>query len=298
MPPEAVLSFSIVLALACAAARQESAPGSRPASAPALRATGDPKAVAFLADAAARRAPAGEPEIADISLDFEAVTNVEQHNEFKAEHRYLRPKRVRTHLHTSTSDVERGFDGSAFWLKKGDRVETLEGREYEKDRKEIEASIRFTENVLRLVSLRSLAEQLSDIGWIEPTAEDPRPGVRGNLASFVSIGAGEPAPAHVQLRFDPTTFDLVEVRATPFQARPSAAEEPPPPGDTFLLSDYEVVRGARFPRHIVAFTRSERRPEYEIAVTRVSWNDGLAPTSFSPASSGKPANEKKPSEKR
>jgi hypothetical protein len=281
---QGALSTSALLLLGCVVCRdkprfsQESAPASAAASRPA----GSYKARAFLLEAAARRAPAGEPDIQDITIEFEAETDLEEHHEFNAEHRYLRPSYVWTRLTTSTSDVVRGFDGKTHWIQDRGKVTRLEGREFARDRNEVESSIRFTQNLVRTLSLRALAEQLTDLATIAPTEKDPRPGVRGNLAEFVSIRSREARPTHLELRFDPKTLDLVEVRAIPFEVLPGSAPSSPRMTETIELSDYREVGGTRFPFRIVAYTLRRDRPEYNVAVKKVSWNAGMKPEAFAP----------------
>jgi hypothetical protein len=250
---------------------------SRPASGPAELA-----ARALLRDASARRAKSGEPKVSDLTIELDAETDVEQHNEFTASHLYLRPNKIRTKLKTGVTTILRGFDGSTYWLQKdGGKTQRLEGREFAKDRNEIETSIRFTENVLRLVFLATLEGELSDLQKIEPTAADPRPGVRGNHPAFLALRQSEPQRSTVELRFDPKTLDLVEVRATPFEALPAEFLRPKST-DVFEFSDYREEKGVRFPRRITAYSKDKNRPEYKVAVTKVSWNDGLTPEAFAP----------------
>lgn len=285
-----VLTHGLILLAACAASPERGSQGTKPAEPPASQASrpasrpgaAQRAALDLLQRAAARRAPSGEPQIRDLTIELEAETNVEQHNEFHAAHRFVRPDRIWTRLKTSTTTVERGFDGATYWLRKGGSpTQKLEGREFAKDREEIDASIRFTENLLRLVFLDALSRELSDLVAIEPTAADPRPGVRGNHAAFLTLRDTVAQRSSVELRFDPSSLDLVEVRATRFEAQPSAAAASAPT-DVFELSDYRATKEARFPYRVVAYTRDKARPEYNVQVQRVSWNDGIAPEQLAP----------------
>lgn len=266
--------------------------GSRPVpeSAPASRAAspGDPAAKAFLLEAGRRRAPGGEEAIRDVTIQFEAESNRGGvHNETaEATHRFLRPGRIRTRLVAAGSTIERGFDGKQYWLRRGDRVEILAGRDYEKDRSEIEYSVRFTEHLLQLTSLASLAEKMRELERLTPEVLDPKgsaepsPGVRGVLEAFPSLRAGGLRRVIAELRFDAATRDLLQVRVRLVGSDGRADEE----SETLLFSDHRVVKGkgVRFPHRVVAYTANRQIPEYKFQILSVSWNDGLDEGIFAP----------------
>ena len=128
----------------------------------------DPAARLFLEKAAKAHAPDGEPKIRDVTIEFEAESNFEgQHLDVsEATHRFLRPDHIRTQLKSRAGAVDRGFDGKSYWLKRGDKTLLLEGRETEKDRNEIDYTVRFTEHLLQMVALETLADRLANLGLL------------------------------------------------------------------------------------------------------------------------------------
>jgi len=258
------------------ASQPASAPSSKPASSPASKPAvrpSDPKALARLAEAARKRSPEGEPVILDLTIAFEAETNLGQHNEFEAVHRYLaRPSRIRTKMVTTTTSVERGFDGEAYWMRSGEKVQDLGDRKHERDRDEIETSIHFTENMLRLISLSRLSEQMTEI---ELTGDPANPSVSGTLEAFLRLRGEYATSTRIELRFDPKSGNLAEVRSTPLEGEDRTPE-------TFQFSDYREVKGTWFPFRIKAYTTNSEKPETWIQIKSASWNDGLKLEEFKP----------------
>ncbi len=306
--PTPIRSWLAVVLLACSAPAQdagdESTPSSRPtstvptndatqeppASAPASK-PNDPRALDFLLRAATKRAPQGEPRIADATIAFQAQTNLKAHNEVDdGEHRFHRSGGwIRTKLRTTTAVVEKGFDGTTYWLVSNGQVRQLRGREHEQDRNEIASNVHFTENLLRLLSLRELSREFSGLQLLEPEGDPARPGVRGRLASFLTLQPREPGAVDVELRFDPETLDLRTVRATPASdaatVSDASAAAPSAASDWFELTSWREVKGVRFPFRVTAWTKSREVPEYLVLIRSMSWNDGLQAADFAPPAS-------------
>jgi hypothetical protein len=182
--------------------------------------------------------------------------------------------------------ILRGYDGKQYWIQRGERTEILSGRDAERDQREIDYSVRFTENLLQLVSLSSLAERMTGLSLLTPVKLDPKssgegcPGVRGDLTGFPSLRAGALRSVTAELRFDPATRDLVQVKVWVKDAPEEAAKEP----ETLLFSDYRVVKrkNVRFPHRVTAFTDNPVLPEYKFQVLDVRWNEGLDASIFAP----------------
>lgn len=255
----------------------ESSPASAPATATAPASRPAPtkselEARAFLARAAAKRAPAGEPEITDVTLVFEGESDLDQHNEFEGSHTFLKPNHIRTKIKNNSVEAEHGFDGKQFWIRRGERMEPMIGREYDKDRKRIQDSIHQTNNMLQVASLGALAGQLQQMELLPPAKEGGRTGVQGRIRNFPTFVSGVIEEANITLYFDPKTLDLAHVRAEAVDGSGIV--------ENIEFEDVREVRGVRFPFHIEAWTRSKDKLNFQLQMKELSWNTGIKPETF------------------
>lgn len=251
--------------------RTSSAPASTaPASSKSAPPTDGELAVrAFLEKASSRRAPAGEPTIQDITITFEGEANGDQHNEFTGTHLFLVPNRIRTKITNNSAASEQGFDGRKYWIARGDKVEALEGREYTKDRKQIDTSINQTNQLLQIGSLKSISQRLQNTAIDEKGSSIA---VRGRLANFPTFLQGILESADATLLFDTKSLDLKRLR---LEASDGSGRV-----ENIEFNEIQEVRGVRFPFHIKAWSKSPDRPEFELQIKTLSWNEGLEARAF------------------
>jgi hypothetical protein len=251
----------------------DSKPATLPASSPS-----DAAARSFLKAASAKRAPAGEPEIRDITLEFEGESDFQERSEFMGTHTFLAPTRIRTKITNPSGYAEQGFDGSQYWIRRGGEVHSLAGREYEKDRKQIDDSINLTTHLLRLSSVGRLEQEFSTLALDEGPAGDPRVRVTGRIKQFPTCFSGVFAEAEAQLQFDKATFDIVQIRVTEIVAGAVATGK----SENIEFSEFRAVRGVRMPHYISSWSKNRERPEFRVQMKSISWNDGLKPADFAP----------------
>ncbi|MBI3817836.1 MAG: hypothetical protein HY286_04025 [Planctomycetes bacterium] len=239
----------------------------QPASSPARA-----LALAFMEKAASRRAPGGEPDINDLTISFEAESTAPEHQEFVGTNAFMMPNRIKTKITNNSAQSEQGFDGIQFWIRRGEKIESLEGREYEKDRRQINDSINQTRHLLQIASLKSLAARMTGLALAENPGSGDRVAVNGKLEQFPTFVTGVIESANVTLYFESKTLDLVQIRA---EAADGSGRV-----ENIDFDQIQDDRGVRFPHHVLAWTKSRKKPQFELQVKELMWNSGLRAEDF------------------
>ncbi|MFN0207024.1 MAG: hypothetical protein ACKVS6_12045 [Planctomycetota bacterium] len=261
---------------------QESKPAATqpaPAESKTASSPSEVKAREFLQSVASKRAPQGEPDIRDISIQFEAESLFEERHEFVGTHSFLTPNLIRTKITNNSMPTEQGFDGVEHWIRRGDRTESLAGREFEKDRKQIDDSINLTNNLLKLAALSRLEKQFQTITFHAPTEAEPRYRLVGKIDKFPTCTSGVFETAEITIYFDKDTRDFVQIRAHEMKANTTLATGL---SETIEFSDFREVKNVRFPFRITSWTKNRNRPDFNVQISKLTFNAGLTKASFAP----------------
>lgn len=234
----------------------------------------------------------GEISIEDFRLDFSLLVNDKTKNiEFAASHRFKQPHFV----HTTIDDpdykikVETGFDGKNYWLRDKGKIVPLQGREREKDIREIEERIRLSNILRKTFSVQRFVKDLVDPKRL-PDEETPAPGrirVQARAKDFVLMKTPLTGQeTDVILYFHPESFQLLEIFATPpAEAGPDGIAKTPPieRSEKIVLSLHQAVKGVLLPRRVQIFAAiSPAKPMYDITIGAFDFNLGLKPEDFKP----------------
>lgn len=234
-----------------------------------------------------------EVPIEDFKIEFRLLVNDKTKNiEFSAAHRFKQPHFVRTTIDDPDYrvKVETGFDGKNYWLRDKDKALPLQGREKEKDIREIEERIRLS-NILRktftvdrfmrdLVDPKRLADETS-----------PAPGrirVQARARDFVlmkSLLSGQ--EVNVILYFHPENFQLLEIFATPpadpAEEKGAKSLAPIDRSEKIVMSQHHEVKGVLLPRQVQIFAAAAPKiPIYDITIGSFDFNLGLKAEDFKP----------------
>lgn len=214
----------------------------------------------------------------DLTVEFEAEANTDVHNEIEGKHQYLRQEslnrgRIRTQITNNSVKTEQGFDGSNYWIRRGDRVQSLAGREFEKDRRQIDDAIRQTDQMIQLNSLLTLSKRMAELKIIKPQTAAGNVQITGKVRNFPTFVSGEIPLANLTLQFHPGSHDLVAARGE--AADGSGIVENMEFGDT------REVSGTRFPFFVKAWTKTPSTPEFMLQIKKLTLNSGLEPAHFS-----------------
>jgi len=258
---------------------QETRPA--PASAPAPR---DP-AVDDLIELAKRfQFPGGpEIEILDFEIRFDFVVRDEDGtHEFRARHLWRQPDRVLTTLDDDLTNVrtQSGFDGTTYWQKEaGKPTVRLEGREFRRDREEIDERIRLSADLAGAFSVPRL---LARVRKLRRAPDQDRDGrkiavLEGETDAFGPIRASEGEHVAIRLLFDSETGALLEAVASPLLEGEGA-----PAPERFLFEAPKEVAGVRVPHRIQVYEGDARSPRFMITIREVQVNPGTSDESFRP----------------
>lgn len=236
---------------------------------------------------------AEEIPIEDFRLEFRLLVNDKTKNiEFTASHRFKQPHFVRTTIDDPDYGVkvETGFDGKNYWLRDKDKIVPLQGREKEKDIREIEERIRLSNILRKTFSVQRFLRDLVDAKRL-PDESSPEPGrikVQARARDFVLMKTPLTGQEiDVILYFHPENFQLMEIFATP-PADPSEekAGKPVPAierSEKIVLRKHQLVKNVLIPQSVQIFAASApRTPLYDITIGSFDFNLGLKTEEFKP----------------
>ncbi len=275
------------------------APGELPAdTAPAARALWD----RFAAAQRVMGAPAGPVRSFDVEFQVRTRTG-SQSNDLRAKVLWRGPGLVRF---SPVGQAEVGRSPKGYWLRDGDEAIELSGRDYGKDRDDIDMALRISQSFARLADPTRLdihALRMSDgppadlpkvnglrprdLVWLELETAD------FNLASRSMPGARGPrgAPPLDRVRLGLTSKDLLPriVHVTPLVAGPEPAANPASDGAPapvaarpiheaiYVLDRHAPLTGLRVAREVYMYERGPEtvrapgipeRPTYEVFLLR------------------------------
>ncbi len=230
-------------------------------------------------------------QIEDFRLEFNLEFRAQQHEvELLLTHYFLQPDLVKTIIEDQEirTTMLAGFDGKKYWFKKqGDAAVDLSGKEYVKDRAEIDERIRLSQILVKTFSLHRFFQDLRNAKRLQDTqtSRGKRVVVQAQGKDFPLLKTAGIPPVDLHLFFDPETWYLREIYATPLRNEKGEKGEvlDSSRAELFVLSEHEKIQEILVPRMIQVFTKTatETKPDYQILIGSLKINQKLKPENFS-----------------
>jgi hypothetical protein len=267
-----------ILALALCIS-QETRPA--PASAPVPR---DPAVDDVVERAKRFQFPGGsEVEIRAFKIVFDFVVRGEDGtHEFRATHIFREPDRILTILDDDLTRVrtQSGFDGARYWQREGGKVTVfLEGREFRRDREEIDERVRLSSDLAGAFSVPRL---LARVRKLRRGPDEERDGrkvavLEGETDAFGPLRAAEAQMFAIRLLFDAETGALLEATSSPIGGSADGLGL-----ERFRFEAPKDVAGIHIPHRIRVYEGDARAPRFEINIRQIEVNPGVGEEVFRP----------------
>ena len=257
---------------------------------------------------AASRGTNAEP-IAAFRLRAEAsLREGAQRNDLDIEYAYLAPQFIRFKL---SSKRETGRFGPAqrdYWLRDGNEVVFLAGREYTEDRRQVDRMLAVARNFTALSSPETI--ELTRLEVLQEAPRDLPRRMRATTKGHAWLRVESPSLALFEEDAQPPRpMDLLVQEPKPYRAdfgiapsgRPSHVVIRPPAGETRVaplliqLQDFETRAGYQVPQALLVHERDPSAPErfadlaaQEIYITSIDLAPELEAASFHPQPEGTP----------
>ncbi len=241
-----------------------------------------PTASEILAEVVRRQGSDRLPEsITDCQGKFDVILRKDQKRlEAKLEETYQTDGAV-DRLWTSYTDAQtsertiRGFDGKLAWSRRGNEPPVkLEGRDFERDRKEIKDDIATLKLVLKIFSLRSGESTGSSVKWVRlaDTQADGAP-------AFI-LERQESGERPVKLSVDVSDYRLLAVELPPTDSDPRKQNFRLYGTLASVTVAKATVSGLSLPRQVKLFVDDAKKEESDIWIQSLSVNTGVSADLF------------------
>lgn len=273
-------SVAYLIVLTCALPAQGDAPTSKPASS-----TFDEFVKAV--DAAHHQSDQDrdlDQFVGDLSI--RTVETGADNIEVRLAAQFLRPNLLRYSVREADRSLERGRDTKGAWMRNGDRVVTLPGREFKNDLRELNRHVGLAKQLLEFLDPAKTLRQLRDrkplekrtlvLGRLDRGECDYVSGVLDGYPLFEKEGETHTVSIEIWAR-----DGIVQaVEATPIDA----AGKPAAVSELVLMDDYEQRAGILIPTKLQVFRRppAPERPRSlaTIEITKLDLAPALAEAAF------------------